>query len=129
MQTSPEIHELVTALAQARSLFPPIARNKTVAVKSDRGAYTFSYATLDEILDRITPVLGAHGLALLCGVAAEDGVVRVTTRLAHRSGQWIEDTIAVPRPAKLQELGSCITYLKRYGASAARGSHCSLWIR
>jgi ERF superfamily protein len=121
MQTSPDIHELITALALARQQFPAISRNKTVAVKSERGAYTFNYATLDSILDAVCPVLGAHGLAILCGVAAEDGVVRVTTRLAHKSGQWVEDAIALPRPAKVQELGSLITYAKRYAINALLG--------
>jgi ERF superfamily len=62
----------------------------------------------------VCPVLGAHGLALVCGLETEDGVVRVTTRLAHASGPWVETTLAVPQPATLQELGSAVTYLKCY---------------
>jgi hypothetical protein len=45
-------------------------------------------------------------------------VVRVTTRLAHASGQWVETALAVPQPATLQELGSAVTYLKRYAINA-----------
>lgn len=124
MQTSPDIHEVITALATARPQFPRIVRNKTVTVRpkqSDRQAYTFTYATLDAILDAVCPVLGAHGLVVVCGVAVEDDRVRVTTRLAHASGQWLETSLAVPRPATLQELGSCVTYLKRYSINGLLG--------
>ena len=119
MHTSPDIQELIAALAQARPQFPRIVRNKTVVVRRrDGGTYTFTYATLDTILDAVCPVLGAHGLAVLCGVATEAGVVRVTTRLAHASGQWLETQISLPQPDTLQELGSLITYVKRYAINA-----------
>jgi hypothetical protein len=119
LRTSERIDEVMAALAAARPRFPAIRRNKTVTVRRrDDGTYTFTDATLDTILDAVCPVLGAHGLALVCGVAAEDGAVRVTTRLAHASGQWVETTLAVPQPATLQELGSCLTYLKRYAINA-----------
>jgi hypothetical protein len=57
-------------------------------VKSDRGAYTFSYATLDSLHDAVCLGLSTNGLAILCSVAVEDGVVTVTNRLAHKRGQW-----------------------------------------
>jgi hypothetical protein len=64
----------MAALAAARPHFPAIRRNKTVTVRRrDGGTYTFTYATLDIVLDAVCPVLGAHGLALVCGVATEDG--------------------------------------------------------
>jgi hypothetical protein len=118
-RTSERLDDLMAALAAARPQFPAIRRNKTVTVRRrDGSTYTFTYGTLDTILDAVCPVLGAHGLALVCGVAAEDGVVRVTTRLAHASGQWVETALAVPQPATLQELGSAVTYLKRYAINA-----------
>lgn len=119
LRTSERIDDLTAALAAARPQFPAIRRNKTVTVRRrDGGTYTFTYATLDTILDAVCPVLGAHGLALVCGVATADGTVRVTTRLAHASGQWVETALAVPQPATLQELGSAVTYLKRYAINA-----------
>jgi hypothetical protein len=51
MQTSDQIDQLITALAQARATFPHIVRNKTLMVRRrDGGTYTFTYATLDTIL-------------------------------------------------------------------------------
>jgi hypothetical protein len=99
MVTSEQIHDIIAALATARPLFPRIVRNKTVTVRpkaSDRSSYTFAYATLDAILDAVCPVLGAHGLVVLCGVAVEDERVRVTTRLAHASGQWLRSAPTDP---------------------------------
>ena len=42
----------------------------------------------------------------------------VTTRLAHASGLWVETTLAGPQPTTLQELGSCLTDLKRDAINA-----------
>lgn len=46
--------------------------------------------------------------------------ISVTTRLIHKSGQWIEDTVSVPLEGQKglnlsQAAGSIITYLRRYG--------------
>jgi hypothetical protein len=122
MQSSEHIDQLITALCLARPALPRIAKNKRVTVKSDRGTYDFDYATLDVILDAVCPVLATQGLVVLCGGdAAPDGSVVVTTRLAHRSGQWIESMIHVGKPTRLQDLGSAITYGKRYGITAILG--------
>jgi hypothetical protein len=115
MQTSEAIDQVVSALAKARPLFPRLAKNKSVEVTSERGAYTFAYATLDEILHTVVGPLSTHGLALVCAIdAAPDGAVLVITRLCHTSGQWLQSQINVGRPTKLQALGSAITYAKRY---------------
>jgi hypothetical protein len=122
MQTSLNIDQLMTALAKARAAFPTITRTKTVQVRSERGAYAFAYAPLEDILAAVCPPLSAEGLVLVGSLDhAPDGAVLVTTRLAHASGQWVESAINVGRHGKLQELGSAITYGRRYGISTLLG--------
>lgn len=116
MQTSPTIGALVAALAAARADFRPVTKNRTVSVKSDRGSYKFAYATADELAAATDSALSAHGLALIQSLDGDGDSFRVSTMLAHASGEWLRfDSPPMPRPVKQQELGSAITYQRRYG--------------
>jgi hypothetical protein len=125
MRTSEQIHELVAALAKARAAFEPITRTKTVQVKSDRGAYTFAYAPLEDILSAVTAALSAQGLVLIGGTDyAPDGSLLVISRLCYSSGQWLECAVNVGRytdergKVQLQPTGSAMSYGRRYSISA-----------
>jgi hypothetical protein len=118
--------KLAKALAAAQGAFRNPARNKTVKVRTRTGAaYEFSYATLDTILEMARPVLAANGLAVWQGVGAHgEGagvVVTVRTRLAHESGEWLEDAISAKTSPEIQAIGSTITYLRRYAYCANLG--------
>lgn len=129
------IAALNDALAQAQAKFPAIKRDKTVSVKTkDGGSYSYSYAPLDSILDAVREPLTENGLAL---VQMLDGK-GIRTELRHSAGGVIGATFPLPHvPEKPQELGSMLTYLRRYaivsilgiapeedddGAAAQRGS-------
>lgn len=115
---SDTIGGLAAALAAAQAEFPPIPKTKTVAVRTDKGTYTFAYAPLEAILDATRPALAKNGLALT--QLLEGASVR--TVLAHKSGEWIRSDAPLPTmPAKAQELGSLITYLRRYAAVSILG--------
>jgi hypothetical protein len=122
MRTSEQTHDLVAALAKARVDFEPIVRTKTVTVKSDRGSYQFSYAPLEDILAATAAALSAHGLVLVSGIepSGDRGVV-LSTRLMHASGQWLESCVDVGRPSKMQEMGSSLTYARRYAITGLLG--------
>ena len=48
--------------------------------------------------------------------------VEITTRLIHKSGEWISDTITVPLSSNCpQDAGAAITRAKRYGLGAMLG--------
>jgi hypothetical protein len=122
MRTSEQTHDLVAALAKARVDFEPIVRTKTVTVKTDRGSYTFSYAPLEDILAAVMEALSAHGLVLVSGIdQGADGGVVLHTRLMHASGQWLESCVHVGRHAKMQEMGSSLTYARRYAITGLLG--------
>jgi hypothetical protein len=81
------------------------------------------YATLGSILNAIRIPLAKNGIAPVQTVSMANGMVTVTTSLIHASGQAIEDVAMFPLPnnATVQQMGSCITYLRRYALAAIVG--------
>lgn len=110
---------LYAALARAQGAFPPIPRDRTVRVAMKTGgSYTFAYAPLDTILDKVRPALAENGLALT-QIFHGDNLV---TSLLHEGGGTIESTLALPRQgSSWQEYGSAITYARRYTLVALLG--------
>ena len=123
MRTSESINELAEALAQAQAeITNPEKNAKDPHFKSD-------YADLSGVLSVVRPAFSAVGLSIIQSPnSLENGNIAVTTRIMHKSGQWIEDVIDVPmqRGNNLaQEAGKVITYLRRYSAAAFAGVHQS----
>lgn len=81
------------------------------------------YATLGSIINAIRVPLAKNGIAPVQTVSMENGMVTVTTALIHSSGQLVEDTAMFPLPDKatVQQMGSAITYLRRYALAAIVG--------
>ena len=85
---------LVAAIARMRN--PP--RNRSVEV-STRGARNTDSGTptLDKILDMARPVLAEEGLILFQPITTNDkGALVLTTRLLHRSGEYMETSMPLP---------------------------------
>lgn len=123
MQHSAEIDKIAGALAKAQAAFTNPPRNREVLVKSDRGSYTFAYATFDAILDVVRKPLTDNAISYTQSVElGEDGKPRLVTTLMHGSGQWIESVLPlhVERPGN-QAFGSALTYAKRYALTALLG--------
>ncbi len=122
MRHSESINELASALAKAQPRFGQIRRTKTVKVRTKTGGeYTFSYAPLEAVIDAVRVPLAEVGLSLIHPLETTETHVHAGAMLLHSSGQWIEDVIAVPRPPAMQELGSILTYLKRYCTQGVLG--------
>lgn len=114
---SDEIGELIAALCSAQAEMGSIGRDgKNPHFKSQ-------YATLDNILDTVRPILAKNGLVLIQGCKNEQtekiSGLDVTTTLAHKSGQWIATHVYVPvNKQDAHAVGSALTYGRRYGAAA-----------
>lgn len=115
MKTSTELNELADALSNLQS-------DISNPVKDARG-HKHQYASFPSVLNTIRPHLRANGLSIIQTttkdlVGQNVWTVVVVTRLLHKSGQWIEDEISAPVSDKannsVQEMGSLISYLKRY---------------
>jgi hypothetical protein len=104
------------ALANFQQEVPVIHKNTQ--------GYSYSYADLPTIFEKINPLLKKHGLGfsqLLNGEAIDTIIFHV------ESGESIVSSVHIPQGVELkgmnsfQVLGSAITYLRRYALSAALG--------
>jgi hypothetical protein len=114
---------LNTALAKAQGEFPPIPRERTVRIKTQGGGtYSYSYAPLDVILAAVRPVLARHGLSLIQRLDDENGRPAIRTEIRHAEGGKISASFLIgDRPPNPQQLGSLLTYLRRYTIQAMLG--------
>lgn len=82
-----------------------------------------SYITLDGILETTRPILAKNGLAVMQEATGDGEFIFVKTKLIHESGEMIETEILKMKPQKNdpQQMGSCITYAKRYQLGALLG--------
>lgn len=125
VEFSDDIGELFAALAEAQGEFGPIERTLTARIKSKRegGAdYSYSYAPLSEVLGAVRPALSKHGLAVMQFPLTRQGSVLVRTLLGHKSGAWMRNDLAVGCVSTdPKDIGSAITYARRYAAQAILG--------
>lgn len=116
MAQSETIGALAGALAKAQGAMGHAAKGNVNPHFKNR------YADLASVLDACRAELSANGIAVLQPVRVEGKVVTVTTVLAHSSGEWMScDVSSESRAPGPQEVGSVITYLRRYGLAAMAG--------
>src|SRR5262249_30107440 len=87
---------------------------------------TFHYAPLSSGLDIIRKSLGRHEIATIqaTGIDKEAGLLRLTTVLAHSSGEWISSdwpVCQISDIASAQRMGAALTYARRYALFALVG--------
>ena len=116
MKTSDTTATLVTALKAAQAAFPAIAKDKEVHA----GSRKYRYAELSSIIDATKPVLLENGLVLTHGMES-NGHSALTCRISHVSGEWFESSYPLPSGMNSQEMGSAITYGRRYTLCAMLG--------
>lgn len=117
---SEPVDQIAAALAEASKTIKNPERNRTVTVKTEKGQYSYSYATLDAVLDEVRPKLAEVGIAIVQPVCYRDGKPWLITRLIHSSGQSIEHELPIlvdsgSRMNSAQAFGSALTYARRYG--------------
>lgn len=122
MRTSESIKELAAALATAQGDMTGIEKDGTnPAFKRDN--VVLRYATLVSVWDTIRDPLSKNGLSILQSPGETDGVIiKMTTLLMHKSGEFIEDVFTLPAVGNTpQQVGSAITYARRYTLMAICG--------
>jgi hypothetical protein len=119
---SGETAELVTALAKAQAVMPPVPFNKKVDFVSKNGSRRkYSYADLTAIFSVTKKPLGDNGLSVTQTTAIQDERIILTTTLWHTSGQWIASEFPLRAGLEPQEFASLLTYNKRYQYCALLG--------
>jgi hypothetical protein len=107
MRTSEQIDQIVTALAAAQGEIKNPPKNKI------NPHFKSKYADLADGLEAVRPILSKQGIAVIQAPQYADGIVALITRLAHKSGQWIECDYPVGALTTHQKLGADLTYAKR----------------
>lgn len=107
--------DLVAALSE---LSDPVKAGKVEA-----GQRRYRYLELDDLLAEVRSVFGGHGWAVLQPTQVLEGPrVAVVNVWLHRSGERIEHPeFALPCGRSAQEVGSAMTYARRYSLAALVG--------
>lgn len=118
MKLSENFDKILPSLHKARSQF--------VKVKKDRQNTHLKnkYATLDSVLDAITPALTDNSLMVMQDMIENEvgGKIKVETTVMHVSGQWVKFYAEIPIVKNdPQGVGSAFTYARRYALAAAFG--------
>ena len=130
MQRSSEsIGTIAAALAKAQAQLVNPEKSLTGTIRSDMtGAaeQTFRYAPLSSGLDIVRKTLSQHEIATVQTASIDEtaGIVRLSTILAHASGEWIASdwpVCAISETAAPHRMGAALTYARRYALFALVG--------
>ncbi len=123
MQRSSEsIGAIAAALAKAQAELnnPEKSLIATIRASNPReNDQTFRYAALSSGLDIVRKALGGHEIATVQTTTIDNdaGLIRLTTTLAHSSGEWLSSewpVCAIAETAAPRRMGAALTYARRY---------------
>ena len=123
MQRSSEtIGAIAAALAKAQIELINPEKSLTATIRSPlphEGNRTFRYASLANGLELVRKSLGQHEIATVQTTSLDDatGLIRLTTTLAHSSGEWVSSdwpVCPVSETTNPQRMGAALTYARRY---------------
>lgn len=125
MNKSESIVEISKALVKFNGEVTKIAKD------ANNPMFRNNYATLDQIIAEIRPLLQKNGLSIMQLPSGNNETLNLKTLLIHESGEWIEsdDFSLAPMPQVInkstgekaitpQSVGSAITYARRYSLSS-----------
>ena len=123
MQRSSETIGLIAgALAKAQIELANPEKSLTATIRSPfprEGDRSFRYASLSSGLDLVRKSLGRHEIATVQTTSIDEGagLIRLTTTLAHSSGEWVSSdwpVCPVSETTAPHRMGAALTYARRY---------------
>jgi ERF superfamily len=123
MQRSSEtIGTIAGALAKAQAQLVNPEKSLTGTIRPDRSGQrerSFRYAPLSSGLDLVRKTLSQHEIATVQTTSIDEaaGIVRLSTVLAHASGEWIASdwpVCPIAETERPQRMGAALTYARRY---------------
>src|SRR6478736_811934 len=123
MQHSSETIGLIAgALAKAQIELANPEKSLIATIRSPfprEGDRSFRYASLSSGLDLVRKSLGRHEIATVQTTSIDEGagLIRLTTTLAHSSGEWVSSdwpVCPVSETATPHRMGAALTYARRY---------------
>jgi hypothetical protein len=119
-RSSDTIGQIASALAKAQGELSNPEKALTASLRSPLGdERTFRYASLASGLDIVRKCLGQHEIATIqtTTIDRDVGQIRLTTVLAHASGEWISSewpVCPIAESATPHRMGAALTYARRY---------------
>src|SRR5215210_2231145 len=121
-RSSETIGAIAGALAKAQIELANPEKSLTATIRSPfprEGERSFRYASLSSGLDLVRKSLGRHEIATVQSTSIDDaaGLIRLTTTLAHSSGEWVSSdwpVCPVSETAAPHRMGAALTYARRY---------------
>src|SRR6266481_1276073 len=128
-RSSESIGAIAAALAKAQAELTNPEKSLTASIPSPfprEGEKTFRYASLASGLDIVRKSLGQHEIATVqtTAIDQDSGQIRLTTLLAHASGEWISSdwpVCPISEMAMPHRMGAALTYARRYALFALVG--------
>src|SRR5260221_14484400 len=128
-RSSETIGAIAAALAKAQGELTNPEKSLIATIRSPfprEGDRTFRYASLAAGLDIVRKGLSQHEIATVQTTAIDHatGQIRLTTLLAHASGEWISSDWPVcpmSENATPHRMGAALTYARRYALFALVG--------
>src|SRR6478672_2952263 len=121
-RSSDTIATIAAALAKAQVELTNPEKSLVATIRSPfprEADRTFRYAPLSSGLDIVRKSLGRHEIATIQAteIDKQAGLLRLTTVLAHSSGEWISSewpVCQISDIASAQRMGAALTYARRY---------------
>src|SRR5579872_4026670 len=121
-QSSKSIGTIAAALARAQAELTNPEKSLTATIKSPfprESDRTFRYASLSSGLDIVRKALGKYEIATVQTTSIDNdaGLIRLTTLLAHSSGEWMSSdwpVCPVGETGAPHKMGAALTYARRY---------------
>ena len=122
-RSSATIGTIAAALAKAQAQLINPEKSLIGTIRSDGTGRTerlFRYAPLSGGLDIVRKTLSQHEIATVQTTSIDEsaGIVRLSTVLAHASGEWIASdwpVCPISETATPHRMGAALTYARRYG--------------
>src|SRR5277367_4778083 len=121
-RSSESIGAIAAALAKAQAELTNPEKSLVATIRASHPRdhdQTFRYAALSTGLDIVRKTLGGHEIATVqtTAIDKEVGLIRLTTTLAHSSGEWLSSewpVCPIGDTASPRRMGAALTYARRY---------------
>ena len=128
-RSSETIGALASALAKAQGELTNPEKSLIATIRAQlpsEGNRTFRYASLASGLEIVRKTLGQHEIATIQSTAIDQptGQIKLTTLLAHASGEWISSdwpVCSISETVNPHRMGAALTYARRYALFALVG--------
>lgn len=91
------------------------AKSHTAKVPTRNGGeFSYNYASLEDTLAEVKPVLNKHGIALVMPCVSDESVVGTGLQLRGYGTVVDLGTLVLPTNPDPQKVGAIITYMRRY---------------